>query len=73
MKHHCSEGSLILHIVDRPEPGVVRPQEVDVVRQHAEVQWDRLQQDEREIIYVKLGLNVSAREIPEIIYPFIFH
>lgn len=73
MKHHGWEGSLILHIVDRPEPGVVRPQEVDVVRQHAEVQWDRLQQDEREIIYVKLGLNVSAREIPEIIYPFIFH
>ena len=43
MKHHGWEGRLVLHIVDRPEPGVVRPEKVDVVRQHRQVQWNRLQ------------------------------
>ena len=43
VKHHGWERCLVLQIVDSPEPGVVRPQKVDVVRQHRQVQWNRLQ------------------------------
>ena len=38
MKHDGGEGGEILHIVDGPEPRVVRPEEVDVIRQYGEVQ-----------------------------------
>ena len=64
MKHHGWERSLVLHVVHRPEPGVVRPEEVDVVRQHCEVQWDGLQyqRNSQAEIYVKLRLNVSQRK-----------
>ena len=75
MKHHGWERSLVLHVVDGPEPGVVRPEEVDVVRQHREVQWYGLQyqRNSQAAIYVKLRLNISAKGSPEIICPFIFH
>ena len=43
MEDDCRERGEEVHVVDGPEPGVVRPQEVDVVRQEAEVDWSSLE------------------------------